>query len=357
MTIAETAARFAPLVVLHARDKLRPSSAERFVGRSSLRWAGGTSRDGEPVPGAERRVDSSRLGVASADPYSFGGHPASALTRPLDDNPARGGAPPLEQGFFLRLRNERHARGDKSASPDKSRYTGTPAYWDFDEELGAITYWLFYPGSSPPLGILRAHEQIGTRTRAAPGAPVDPVEAAEAAAALEEFQRAYPGLAAQATPPATRGLGDAIQKLHVVAAGVQALLRDDDVLHEGDWERITVYLDRADPLGARPESVVYYRHSTNTPRRWAEVEKSGTHPVAYCAIGSHASLPSPDFGFIDVGDSDGPRWRTWEDLPRIEDQPWYGFGGAWGRLGKVTAATGPLGPGAHWKHPAPRPAV
>jgi hypothetical protein len=352
---AEIARKFAPLVVLHRGDKLRPSSAARFVQRSALRWATGANREGEPVPGTERRVEQGRLGAASGNPYRVGRHLASAFTRPLDDNPARLGDPPLEQGFFLRLRNERHARGDKSASPDRSLYTGTPAYWDWDDELKAMTYWLFYPGSSPPLGILRAHEQIGTR--AAPGAPPDPVEAAEAAATLEEFRRAYPSLAAEAAGPATRGFGDVFHQLRVVAAGVHALLREDDVLHEGDWERVTVYLDRADPVGTRPESVVFYRHGTNTPRAWGSVERSGTHPVAYCAIGSHASLPSPDFGFIDVGDRDGPRWRTWDDLRRVEDEPWYGFGGAWGRLGKVTAATGPLGPGAHWKHPAPRPAV
>ena len=66
--------------------------------------------------------------------------------------------------------------------------------------------------------------------------------------------------------------------------------------------------------------------------------------------------PRPGFGHIDVGDPDGPQWRTWEDLASIVEQPWYGFGGAWGRVGKVRDSTGPLGPGAHWKHAAPRPA-
>jgi hypothetical protein len=142
----------------------------------------------------------------------------------------------------------------------------------------------------------------------------------------------------------------------VVAEGVRALLREDGVLHEGDWERITVYLDEADPEGAPPVSVGFYRHSTNTFKKWDGVDKQdGTHAVAYSAIGSHASLPTPGFGFIDVGDPDGPPWRTWEDLAPIAEQPWFGFGGAWGRVGKVRDSTGPLGPGAHWKHAAPRP--
>ncbi len=106
------------------------------------------------------------------------------------------------------------------------------------------------------------------------------------------------------------------------ALGVRALLRDDDVLHEGDWERITVYLD-----GNEAASVAFYRHSTNTFRSWSKVEKDGTHPVAYSAIGSHASLPSADFGFLDVGDRDGPRWQTYDDLAPVVDEPWVWVGG------------------------------
>jgi hypothetical protein len=360
----EVAARYAPLVILHGDDKLRPSSADWFIDRSRLRWATGVGLDGVPVEGAGDDVDETRLGAASPDPYSHEGYLASALTRPLDDHSARRGEPPLERGFFLPLEEEVHARGAESTSSDPSVHTGSTAYWDYEEKSKAMTYWLFYPGSSPPLGILRAGEQIGMRARDAAGAPradapPDELEAAVAAAALEEFQRAYPGLAAEAEPDVrTRGLMDVVQRLRVVAEGVRALLRDDDVLHEGDWERVTVYLDQADPENAPPASVAFYRHSTNTFRKWASAEKGGeTHPVAYSAIGSHASLPSADFGFIDVGDKNGPRWRTWDDLASIVEQPWYGFGGAWGRVGNVRDSTGPLGPGAHWKHAAARPTL
>jgi hypothetical protein len=359
--IAKLVPRYAPLVVLHRDDKLRPSSATRFVERSALLWATGRGLVGTEVPEAKPKVDPDRLGVGGDapeedDPYTVRGFRATDLTRPLHAGPSRPSALPVEQGFFLRLRKERDARGDESTSADRTVYAGSPAYWDYDPVEKSITYWLFYPGSSPPLGILRAHEQIVPGTR---GAPPDPAEAAQAAAALEEFERAYPTLAQQAVPPTrgTRGIGDVFQRLNTVAAGVRALLRDDDVLHEGDWERVTVYLNRSRPLAAAPESIVFYRHSTNTPRAWGKVEKKDTHPVVYSAIGSHASLPSANFGFIDVGDPKGLRWRTWQDLPAIAEQPWYGFGGAWGRLGKVRDATGPLGPGTHWKHPAPRPAV
>jgi hypothetical protein len=361
VAIGEVAVRYAPLVVLHADDKLRPSSADWFVDRSSLRWATGVGLDGASV---EDGVDDTRLGAASTNPYLHDGYSASELTRPLDDHSARGPEPPVAQGFFLRLDEEKFARGDKGTSSDASVYEGVRAYWDYEKNTRAMTYWLFYPGSSPPLGILRVGEQIGMRARGEAGVPEDEapppvIERATAAAYLEEFQEAYPGLAREVDPAAeTRGFGDALGHLERLAAGVQALLRDDDVLHEGDWERVTVYLDQADPENAAPHSVLFYRHSTNTPRKWARVEKEGdTHPVAYSAIGSHASLPSPDFGYIDVGDGDGPRWQTWVDLAPIAEQPWYGFGGAWGRVGKVRDATGPLGPGPHWKHAAPRPSL
>ncbi len=359
------AAKYAPLVVLHRKDKLRPSSADWFVARSALRWATGRGLDGDAVADAGRRLDMPRLGAVSSNPYRYGRYLATSLTRPLDDGPARGGDPPIEQGFFLRLRKDAFARGDKGTSSDATVYAGATAYWDYDEVAKALTYWLFYPGSSPPLGILRATEQIDVRARDAAGvprteAPPSEVEAAVAAAQLEEFQQAYPGLAREAEPEVrTRGIiGDVRQRLRVVSEAVRALLRADDVLHEGDWERITVYLDEKDPERAAPAAVLFYRHSTNTPKTWAGVEKAGgSHPVVYSAIGSHASLPTPDFGFIDVGDSKGPRWRTWKELAPVVEQPWYGFGGAWGRIGRVRESTGPLGPGAHWKGPAPRPAI
>jgi hypothetical protein len=361
MPTQELAAKYAPLIVLHGEDKLRPASADWFLARSALRWANGRALDGDDVPEAGGEVDPDRLGAAGANVYRVGSYLASSLTRPLDDNPARGTEPPREQGFFLRLREEGFARGDKGTSGEGSVYAGATTYWDYDEKSKALTYWLFYPGSAPPLGILRATEQIGLRAidatgDAAAGAAPHELRAAVAAAQLEEFAQAYPGLAREAEPEGRpRGLGDALERLHTVAAGVKALLRDDNVLHEGDWERVTVYLDEADPEGGAPESVAYYRHSTNTFKRWQDVEKDKTHVVAYSAIGSHASLPTPGFGFIDVGDPKGPRWRTWEDLFPVAEQPWYGFGGAWGRIGRVREASGPLGPGAHWKAPAPRP--
>jgi hypothetical protein len=354
-SLAGLAARYAPVVVLHAEDRLRPCSAEWFLERSDLRWASGRSLGGVGVADVGRTVAPSRLGASAKRPYRHTGYVASTFTRPLEAHSTRPADLALEQGFFVRLRTEAAARGHDGVSADGTRYRGATTYWDHDKTTASITYWLYYAASAPPLGILRAGEQLGTEGPPTEAVPEE-IEAADAAAKLEEFHRAYPHLAAEVEPEEELAFGDVIERLKVVAEGVRALLREDDVLHEGDWERVTVYLDERDPEGAAPASVGFYRHSTTTFLRWDRVEKDGSHPVAYAAIGSHASLPEPGFGFIDVGDRDGPRWQTADELERVEEAPWYGFGGAWGRVGKVRESTGPVGPGAHWKHPAPRPA-
>ena len=55
-------------------------------------------------------------------------------------------------------------------------------------------------------------------------------------------------------------------------------------LHEGDWEAVTVLLDAA----GRPTEVGASRHCGGARRAWAKVERRGTRPVVYSALGSHA---------------------------------------------------------------------
>ena len=203
------AEKYAPLVVLHDEEKLRPCSADWFIAHSSLRWATGAGIDGTECPmrttGSTRADSAPRAGIRTASTDTR----RARLTRPLDDNSARGGDPPIAQGFFLRLREEAFARGEQGTSSDPSVYAGVTAYWDYDPTAKAMTYWLFYAGSAPPLGILRMHEQIGLKARDAGGvapdeAPPPELEAAAAAAYLEEFQQAYPGLALEVEPQVRR---------------------------------------------------------------------------------------------------------------------------------------------------------
>jgi Vacuolar protein sorting-associated protein 62 len=54
--------------------------------------------------------------------------------------------------------------------------------------------------------------------------------------------------------------------------------------HEGDWEAVTVLLDAA----GRPTEVGASRHCGGARRAWARVERRGTRPIVYSALGSHA---------------------------------------------------------------------
>ena len=59
--------------------------------------------------------------------------------------------------------------------------------------------------------------------------------------------------------------------------------------HEGDWEAVTVLLDAK----RRPTDVGASRHCGGARRTWAKVERRGTHPVVYSALGSHALYFGP----------------------------------------------------------------
>jgi hypothetical protein len=60
-------------------------------------------------------------------------------------------------------------------------------------------------------------------------------------------------------------------------------------LHEGDWELVTLILDRT----GKPLTAGYSRHCSGARRGWAKVEKRGRHPVVYVALGSHANYFRP----------------------------------------------------------------
>ncbi|MEO7730587.1 MAG: Vps62-related protein [Kofleriaceae bacterium] len=137
--------------------------------------------------------------------------------------------------------------------------------------------------------------------------------------------------------------------------------------HEGDWERISVHLDR----GNRAVGVAYYQHDGYKELSWDKVPKhGGSHPIVYSARGSHASYAAPgakkietsivghDVHTADDRASKGAAWQTWKHLTNVRHQKWYGYGGAWGEVGNPIVdkfthdeTTGPQGP-SH-KQPAP----
>ena len=55
--------------------------------------------------------------------------------------------------------------------------------------------------------------------------------------------------------------------------------------HEADWESLSIGLDEQ----RRPLFAAYSQHCSGTVRPWTKVQRRGTHPVAYVALGSHAN--------------------------------------------------------------------
>ncbi|MEP7021594.1 MAG: Vps62-related protein [Pseudonocardiales bacterium] len=117
--------------------------------------------------------------------------------------------------------------------------------------------------------------------------------------------------------------------------------------HEGDWERVTVRLDAYN----HATQVAYFIHSGYCTLPWSGVASVNSHPVAYSALGTHASYPTGGGHDLDRTDQ-GPSWSTWNNLLNVRDQPWYRYGGAWGEVGETSESTGPVGPSAY-KAPAP----
>lgn len=301
-------ATFAPLVSLHARERSLPSSAESWLEHATLVW----KQDGCDAVN-ERPIDPERL--AGPDAYAHRpaargcGEDARAAaitaadhTRPFDTKDRPAGLSPRE-GFAIDVDDAWRRPPAKVERIGAQRtLKGTPVYVEQqprpDGDELRITYWFFYGLSQPP------------------------------------------------------GPGSVTRHLE----------------HEGDWERISVLLRGAEGNRWTPLSVRFHTHDESRDVPWSSVRKrdgdGGTHPFVYSALGSHAtywaagsyeSLPKvggrpvklPIFDRASAC-SDCPLWRTWEQVVDVRTRPWYGFGGAWGKIGDIGGTTGPLGPSG-WK--------
>ena len=134
--------------------------------------------------------------------------------------------------------------------------------------------------------------------------------------------------------------------------------------HEGDWEVVTVVLDEEQ----RPLEAAYSQHCAGERRSWANVQKSGTHPVVYVATGSHANLFAPGLHPISLacyppqirailqqngvtpydflvfpGRTLGPGTTAVERI-HANSPRWLRFPGTWGEAQFVNIPP-PLGPG------------
>ena len=60
-------------------------------------------------------------------------------------------------------------------------------------------------------------------------------------------------------------------------------------VHEGDWEAVSVVLDRS----GKPLAAAYSQHDEGRRRDWANVPKRGVRPLVYVSLGSHANFFTP----------------------------------------------------------------
>jgi hypothetical protein len=147
-------------------------------------------------------------------------------------------------------------------------------------------------------------------------------------------------------------------------------------VHEGDWELVTVILDRA----GKPLTAGYSRHCSGAQRAWARVPKRGARPVVYVALGSHANYFRPGTFALDkrcwpeqatiVFENYGKPLRDFAGVgrtvsPRLvrvtaTSPSWMTFSGAWGEDQFIffpqvtfTYGLGPTGPVFKkiWKSP------
>ncbi len=134
---------------------------------------------------------------------------------------------------------------------------------------------------------------------------------------------------------------------------------------EGDWEAMTLR------FGAKkqPTELLLDRPGASRSVAWDSLEHAGTtHPVIYVTARSHelATKASRGQRSTKVCAGTGKRrrcvrrvrgdrllWQPWttELMRKLSEQPWYGFGGAWGETGKNSRSTGELGPSSF--RPAP----
>jgi hypothetical protein len=126
--------------------------------------------------------------------------------------------------------------------------------------------------------------------------------------------------------------------------------------HEGDWEAVTVELDPQ----RRPTTVRFARPGGARTVAWSDLTARGTHPLVFATAQSHELAARSSGGrrasrrCVRVGRrrvctlhlrGAALRWEPrGANVQALREQPWYGFGGAWGRVGASNATTGPLGP-------------
>lgn len=296
---------FAPLVSLHSSEPVAPMSVDLFLHGSRLFWAFGPGcrADSKQIaPHLTTRAQWGSLGSGGFTQSARCGagdvYTTSDYTRPYGDRRTFIDRSDLtgREGFYLDLDNPLRTSKLQTATAGGHRVLKpSPVYFEDHAETGddnlpnvRITYWFFYPFS---------------RTEGIP---------------------------------------------NWISPG-----------HEGDWERISVLIRRTGVDLWQPLSVKFHRHAASAKVLWKDVLKARddtgvmTHPRAFVAKGSHGTYGRPGWFSLPVGHDEAkaclrcPWWFTWKPPGMLVDatqEPWYGFGGAWGYAGTTPDSSGPLGP-------------
>jgi hypothetical protein len=318
------------------------------------------------------------------------------LVRPHDGDSAGGYA------FVPRTRAPKLLWGEPATAtlPDGRSWpvggeVRAPCFYEVEELPGAkrLTYWFFFPTSTTPANdfarMVPALIDLLRKGTLPPDAFPPMVNQVSIPARLRPWywlESRFPLVKDVLGDPARRAGGGftalAMVPWQLLDRDTQAFIGQLDPLeqeriaslyvHEGDWEGISVEVSTPGVL----QRVIYWGHGHPVTLKASQVP---TEPhqgmprlTVLTAIGSHASMP-PASGSVTASPNvlqrlqeevlpgdDAVVWKTWTDLRPVRAQPWYGFGGAWGRprlapLGTLDQrrlhqfdlwreATGPLGP-------------
>ena len=296
----DVAQRFAPVVRLAAGEKTLPASAQWFLDRASLQWH---NDDGcrtdlfHPVQvwstGDLNALGNGGYSTKSRDKNCQKAGPRYTTrdrTRPTDRHRPSGLT--ATDGFFLDLIDSSDVRwGIKDTTPeDPQLYTGAPVYY----ESGDIAK----PGASSG----------------------------------EYMYLTYWFFYAFNDGPSGQN-------------------------HEGDWEGMSILFGETSPGHYRPRALALNQHSGTQEIPWRSRRFAGQRAVVYSAKGTHATYDHD--GAFRIGPfvetvGGGPDWDTSLSVLPLYDQPWAGYCGGWGQVGRLARVptplgrgdtTGPLGPG------------